>query len=310
MAPGAEILSYRIANDLGQSDSFLLAQGIMAAVDAGAKLINISMGSSSDSGLMQNAIAYAAEHGVLIIAAAGNNGIRQISYPAANTGVIAVGAVDALGNHLDFSNSGDKLAMTAPGYGVNAAWTGEQAMSVSGTSFSAPIVTGLIAAVMTQGGSGGLTQAQAYQLLLAYVNDGGAAGADAELGAGMPDIGRVLSRTTPGIYDAAVASSRILAPDAGNPYGQVEVLIQNRGTEPLINTAVKVSVGGGTVTANLTSLAPDAVQTVRVPLTQPAAAYTSGIRVDSRVSLSGGIQDAKSSNDHRVETYVAPAAKK
>ena len=310
VAPGAEILSYRVADDNGQSDNFLLSQAIVAAVNAGAKLINISMGGTSDSTLMQSAIAYAAEHGVLIIAPAGNNGTNQISHPAANTGVIAVGSVDALGNHLDFSNSGDKLALATPGYGLNAAWTGDQAMSVSGTSFSAPIVAGAIAAIMTQAGTGNLTAAQAYQLLLAYLDDGGAAGKDPQLGAGMVDLGRVFNGTTPGIYDAAVASSRILAPDAGNPYGQVEVLVQNRGTESLVNTAVQVSVGTGTVTANLTSLAPDAVRTIRVPLTQPLAAYANGIRVDSRVTLASGLQDAKPSNDHRVETYVAPAAKK
>jgi len=310
VAPGAEILSFRIADDNGGSDSFLLAKGIVAAVDAGARLINISMGSTSDSGLMQNAIAYAVGHGVLVVAAAGNNGTNQISYPAANAGVIAVGAVDALGNHLDFSNMGDQLALAAPGYGVNAAWTGDQAMCVSGTSFSAPIIGGAIAAIMTQAGTGNLTAPQAYQLLLAYLNDGGAAGKDAELGAGMPDIGRVLNAGTPGIYDAAVASSRILPPDAANPYGQVEVLVQNRGTETLVNTTVKVAVAGATTTANLTSLAPDAVSTVRVPLTQPQAAYANGILVDSRVVLSNGTQDATPSNDHRMETYVAPAAKK
>lgn len=310
VAPGAEILSYRIADDNGGSNSFLLAQGIVAAVDAGAQLINISMGSSSDSGLMQNAIAYALEHGVLIVAAAGNNGTNQISYPAANAGVIPGISVDALGNHLDFSNTGNLDAIAAPGYGLNAAWTGDQAMSVSGTSFSAPIIGGAIAAIMTQAGKGNLTAPQAYQLLLAYLNDGGAPGKDAELGAGMLDIGRVLNAGTPGIYDAAVASSRIIPPDAGNPYGQVEVLVQNRGTETLINTTLKVAVAGGTTTANLTSLAPDAVRTVRVPLTQPQSAYTNGILVDSRVVLSNGTQDAKPSNDHRVETYVAPAAKK
>lgn len=309
VAPGAEILSYRIANDNGQSNSYLLSQGIVAAVDAGAKLINISMGSTSDSGLMQNAIAYAVEHGVLIVAAAGNYGTTQISYPAANAGVIAVGSVDALGNHLDFSNTGSQLALSAPGYGLNAAWTADEAMSVSGTSFSAPIVVGAITAIMTQAGKGNLTASQAYQLLLAYLNDGGAEGKDDALGAGMPDIGRVLNANTPGIYDAAVASSRIIAPDARNPYGQVEVLVQNRGTETLINTSVNISVAGGSVTANLTSLAPDAVRTVLIPLTQPASSYTNGIRVDSRVILSGGTQDAKPSNDHRVETYVVRTAK-
>ncbi len=309
VAPGAEIFSYRIADDRGQSNSYLLSQGIVAAVDAGVRLINISMGSSSDSALMRNAIAYAAERGVLIIAAAGNYGAQQISYPAANPGVIAVGAVDALGNHLNFSNAGENLALAAPGYGLNAGWPGDQVARVSGTSFSAPIIGGAIAAIMTQAGAGNLTAMQAYQLLLAYANDGGVAGKDVELGAGMPDIGRVLNINRRGIYDAAVASSRLIAPDAGNPYGQVEVLVQNRGTETLINTTVKIGVGTATVTANLTTMAPNAVRTVRVPLAQPANAYANGIRVDSRVMLSSGMSDAKPSNDHRVETYVARISK-
>ena len=308
VAPGADILSVRIADDNGTSDSFLLAKGIVAAVDAGAGLINISMGSLGDSALVRNAVQYALEHGVLIAAAAGNNGTDQVSYPAANPGVIAVGAVDALGNHLDFSNSGAVIALAAPGYGINAAWTGDQAMTVSGTSFSTPIVIGVLAAIMTQAGTGQLTPAQAYQKMTAYLNDSGAAGPDPQLGGGMPDLGRVLNASTPGIYDAAVASTRILEPDAGNPYGQVEILLQNRGTEALVNTTVKVSTGAGEVTTNITSLVPNAVQTVRIPISQPPAAEASSIRVDARVLLSGGYQDAKPSNDRRVETYVRAAA--
>jgi hypothetical protein len=304
VAPGAEILSIRIANDNGQSDSFLLAQGIIAAVDAGARLINISFGSEGDSLIVRKALDYAFERGALIAAAAGNNGSDQVSYPAANTGVIAVGSVDALGNHLDFSNAGNSIDLAAPGYGLNAAWTGDQTMSVSGTSFSAPIVIGAIAYIMTEAGAGNLTPAQAYEQLVAYLNDGGAAGKDPELGGGMPDIGRVLNANTPGIYDGAVASSRILEPDAGNPYGQVEILVQNRGTETLINSAVHVSTGSGVVTTNITSLAPNAAQTVRVPVSQAAGAEAGSIRVTAQVVLGGGYQDAKPSNDRRVETYV------
>lgn len=309
VAPGADILSVRIANDYGQSDSFLLAQGIVAAVDAGAQLINISMGSSSDSALVQSAIEYARSKGTLIVAAAGNNGSNQVSYPAANPGVIAVGGVDALGNPLDFSNSGKSIALAAPAYGVNAAGIGDQAVSVTGTSFSAPIVSGSIAALMTEAGAATLTPAQAYQLLLAYLNDGGVAGQDPQLGGGTPALGRALAGTTPGIYDAAVASNRMIAPDAGYPYGQVEVLIQNRGTETLVNTSVQVSVGTNIVSANLTSLAPNAVQTVRVPIPEPASAYSNGLQVASQVLLSGGLQDAQPSNDRRVETYVPTGSK-
>jgi hypothetical protein len=304
VAPGADLISVRIADVDGHSDSFQLAKGIIAAVDAGASVINISMGSYGDSALVRSAVEYAREGGAVIVAAAGNNGTDEVSYPAANEGVIAVGAVDALGNHLDFSNSGIAIALAAPGFGVNAAWTGDQAMSVSGTSFSAPIVAGAIAAIMTQSGAGNLTASQAYQLLISYLNDGGTAGEDSELGAGMPDIGRVLNGTTPGIYDAAVASNRILGASSGNPYGQVEVLVQNRGTETLINTGVEVSTGGGVVTANLTSLAPNAVQTVRVPISRPPSGYPNGMRIESKVVISGGMTDVKPSNDRRVETYV------
>jgi Subtilase family len=304
IAPGADILSIRIADDNGQSDSFLLAKGIVAAVDGGAKLINISMGSFGDSALVRNAIAYARATGALIIAASGNNGLDQVAYPAANEGVIAVGAVDAMGDHLDFSNSGDSVAISAPGYGVNAAWTNGEVVSVTGTSFPSPIVAGAIAAVMTQAG-GKITANQAWSLLSSYLNDGGAAGKDTRLGAGMPDISRVLNAGKRGIYDAAIASHRILPPDAGNPYGQVEILVQNRGTENLINTAVNVSSGGNNVSTNITSLAPNAVRVVKVPISRPPSSGNKNFSVSSRVSLSGGARDIKPSNDRRNESYVA-----
>jgi hypothetical protein len=306
VAPGTEmVISVRIANDLGQSDSYLLAKGIVAAVDAGAQLINISMASFGDSVLVRNAIEYARVAGALIVAAAGNNGLDRVSYPAANDGVIAVGAVDALGNHLDFSNTGNQVDISAPGYGVNAAWIGDQAASVSGTSFSSPIVLGAIAAVKSWPGNENLTMRQAAELVFANLNDGGEAGVDSALGGGMPDLGRVLNAKTPGISDAAVASQRILPPNAANPYGQLEVLVQNRGTETLINTSVRISTPSGTVESNITSLAVNAVRAIQVPISQPVAV---GMRLESVVALSGGRRDAKPSNDRRVETYSPASA--
>jgi hypothetical protein len=255
--------------------------------------------------LVRNAIQYATNGGALIVAAAGNNGLDRVAYPAANDGVIAVGGVDATGSHLNFSNSGDSIDIAAPGFGVNAAWVGDQAASVNGTSFSAPIVTGALAAIMTEAGSQKLSAGQAWTLLSSYLNDGAAAGSDPQLGAGMPDIGRVLNSGTRGIYDAALASHRILPPDGGNPYGQIEILVQNRGTETLINTAVEVSTGGGVVSTNLTTLAPGAVHTVRIPISQPPVGGSSTLNVDSRVVVSGGARDSKPSNDRRVERYAA-----
>ncbi len=307
VAPGVnEIIAVRVADDFGMSDSFLLAQGILSAVDAGAQLINISMGSLGQSALLEQAIAYAQERGALIFAAAGNNGIEQVYYPAASDGVIAVGAVDAAGNHLDFSNTGSQIDISAPGYAINAAWPGDQAARVSGTSFSTPIVVGAVAAVMSEAGAGNLTPSQAWQLVSRYLNDAGSAGQDALYGGGMPDLGRVLNADTPGIFDAAVASQTYLPPNPGNPYGQVEVLIQNRGTETLVNTAVQVSTGGNTGNFNITTLAPNAVTTVRVPVTRSLAA--GGTEVDARVSITGGAVDAKPANDRRTQIHEAVVA--
>jgi subtilisin family serine protease len=174
------------------------------------------------------------------------------------------------------------------------------AARVSGTSFSAPIVSGAVAALMSQKN---ISARQAYNLLSANLNDGGAPGNDDELGGGMPDVGRTLQSGEFGIYDAAIASQRVLAADASNPNGQVEVVVQNRGTEMLVNTAVKVSVGGMSTTSNLSTLAPNAVATVRVPVHQDWNEATGGLRIESSAQVSGGMVDIKPSNDRRIEIH-------
>ncbi|MGY8688851.1 MAG: S8 family serine peptidase, partial [Verrucomicrobiales bacterium] len=109
VAPAAQVLSFRVADSDGNSDSFTLAQGILAAAEAGADVINISLGSTGDSGVVEEAVNKAMAAGSTIVAAAGNNGADSLSYPAAYEGVISVGSVDAAGQHLDFSNTAESL---------------------------------------------------------------------------------------------------------------------------------------------------------------------------------------------------------
>jgi subtilisin family serine protease len=307
VAPAAEVVSIRIANDLGYSDTFLLAQGILAAVDAGVSIINISMGSFGDSALVRAAIERATEAGVVVVAAAGNNSLNQVSFPAAYPQVVAVGAVDAMGNHLGFSNTGNQIAMAAPGYAIHAAWPGDQAASVTGTSFSTPIVAGAIAHVMS---SRQVSATQALALIQANLNDGGSAGVDPQLGAGMPALDRVAYAGTPGIVDAAVASQRLLPADKEISYPRVEVLVQNRGTETLLNTRVQVTTPSGTYQSNVTSLAPHAVQTISIPVSQ--SLIDAGAPAPFRAQvIAGGGADFNPSNDQRAESLLpasAPAA--
>jgi len=307
VAPGADILSLRIADDQGQSDTMLIAKGIVAAVDAGAAIINISMGSSSDSPIVANAIAYANKAGVVIVASAGNDGLGQLAFPAGNAGVIAVGAVDALGTAMAFSNSGKTLAAAAPGYLVNAAWTGDQAVGFTGTSASAPILTGAIAAAMSSGGPTLLSAGEAVSRVLTHLDDVGAPGADAATGGGMVDVGRVMQANTPGIYDAAVASNFVIPPTAEQPYPQLQVVIQNRGTEMLVNAAVQVTTPAGTVPLNITTLMPNAIQTFTLPMPISSWNAASPLQFNSSVRLSGGQTDSNPSNNRRADTYVPPA---
>lgn len=149
VAPGAHILDIRVANDKGYSVSSVLAQGIIEAVNRGAQVINISMGSYDDSFALRQAVAYASQQNVFIVAAGGNDGYDQLAYPAAIPQVISVGAVDGQNKQAVFSNSGAELDFTAPGVSLPTAWDTDKMASVSGTSQAAAVVTGVMAANLT-----------------------------------------------------------------------------------------------------------------------------------------------------------------
>lgn len=137
LAPDAQLLAvrvYRATDDdtveagLGP-DAGRLAQGIVWAVDHGATLINVSMSDDESSPALSDAAAYAASHGVLIVASAGNRGTTTNTqdsprYPAAYAGALSVAAADASGAVTDASIHGDHVQVSAPGQAVLTAATG------------------------------------------------------------------------------------------------------------------------------------------------------------------------------------------
>lgn len=294
VAPGSTVISLQVADENGYSDSFRIAEGILAAMDAGAVIINISLGSTGDSALLRSVVAMAREAGVLIVAPTGNSGSGQVLMPAAYEGVIGVGAVDKAGKVLAFSNTGVGIDLVAPGYGLNAAWTGDGAAAVSGTSFSGPIVAGMIAGVMQQMK---VTNLQAWDIILRNLDETGQPGYDLSAGNGSPNFARALASGTAGIYDAAFASYWV---DPSRP-DQMQVTIQNRGTEPLVNTAVTVKGPGGTSYFNATSLKVGAIQTFSVPIGRNQGGSAN---FETTVTISGGQQDARPGNNIRVETHT------
>jgi len=151
VAPGARILDIRVANAEGYTVSSVLTQGIIAAVDRGAQVINISLGGYGESALLRQAIDYAAQRGVVVVAAAGNEGYGQLAVPAAYQNVLSVGSVDAQNRQAYFSNSGEGLDLAAPGVGVITAWDTDKVALTSGTSQSSAIVAAAAAAYLGWG---------------------------------------------------------------------------------------------------------------------------------------------------------------
>jgi hypothetical protein len=151
VAPATRLLDIRVANSEGYSVSSTLAQGIIAAADRGARVINISLGGYGDSAILGQAVAYASQRGAIVVAAAGNEAYGQLAIPAAYESVISVGSVDANSRQAYFSNTGAGLDLAAPGVGVVTAWATDKVALVSGTSQSAALVSAAAATYLAWG---------------------------------------------------------------------------------------------------------------------------------------------------------------
>jgi thermitase len=154
VAPAVSLLDIRVADAKGESTTALVAQGILTAVDQGARVINISLGTNADAPVLRRAVEYALERGVVIVAAAGNDQATALAYPAGYAGVVSVAAVDANGVQAFFSNSGTGLVVAAPGVGIVSAYRDNQRVISSGTSQAAALTSGVVATMLGWGYSG------------------------------------------------------------------------------------------------------------------------------------------------------------
>ncbi|MFD8480891.1 S8 family serine peptidase [Kitasatospora sp. NPDC059673] len=146
LAPGVKILPiYKIGPGGGDG----IGEGIKWAVDHDAKVINISQGGPELGVRERDAIAYAYQHDVLIVAATGNAGAGVVDYPAKAQGVLAVGAVSQDLKVWSRSNFGSEVLLSAPGVRIVSAGdcgTSQYCMD-DGTSYAAPYVSAAAALV-------------------------------------------------------------------------------------------------------------------------------------------------------------------
>jgi subtilisin family serine protease len=200
VAPGARILPLKALDSSGSGSLADVASAIVFAADNGAKVINLSLGSSGASTTMQNATQYAASKGVLVVAAAGNGGVTASpSYPAADPTdqVIAVAAHDELNQPASFSQDGAYIDVAAPGVRVLSTYLSSNYVYLNGTSMAAPHVAGVAALLLSA--KPGLARADLRSAILNGAVDIHQAGRDTRTGTGRVDAVRSLAllSTTP-----------------------------------------------------------------------------------------------------------------
>jgi serine protease len=130
LAYGVRLMPVRVLNSQGEGDASTIAEGVRFAVNHGARVINLSLEfgtevTASDIPELIEALRYANRRGVVVVAAAGNEGHTTIAYPARAPDVIAVGATTEHGCLANYSNDGTGLTLVAPGGGADADLPGD-----------------------------------------------------------------------------------------------------------------------------------------------------------------------------------------
>ena len=159
IAPKAKILPLRVLATNGSGDVLHVASAITYAVNKGAKVINLSLGSDVRSAAVANAIAAATAKGVYVISSSGNSANQSITFPANEASLdtttagkfsVSVGSVNAKDEKSAFSTYGTALELVGPGEVVYGPVPGDRLGAWSGTSMAAPMVSGAIALALGQ----------------------------------------------------------------------------------------------------------------------------------------------------------------
>jgi thermitase len=143
LAHDCRLMNVKVADDQGRFDSSVAAKGVNWAVEHGANVINMSLVSTEPSPSLEEAINYAWNQGVVVVAAAGNLVGTKIVYPAYYSNCIAVAATDSNDCVASWSSQGDWVDLAAPGVDIYSTLPGNEYGYKSGTSMAAAHVSGL-----------------------------------------------------------------------------------------------------------------------------------------------------------------------
>lgn len=171
VAPSAGLLPVKVLDATGSGFMSDVGDGILWAAQNGAGVINLSLGSTSDSQYVHDRVILAVNAGALVVAAAGNNaadknpGVRnRPSYPGAYSESVCVGAIDSNNVRASWSTYGPQVDIAAPGVSIKSAYKNGGTATLSGTSMATPHVAGAAALTIANGRSTGMLTTTADDL--------------------------------------------------------------------------------------------------------------------------------------------------
>ena len=262
VAPDVALLSGKVCEDFGCTESAILAGMQWAAVEAGADVINLSLGGMDTPEVdpLEEAVNTLTEQtGALFVISAGNDGmVGSVGSPASADAALAVGAVDRDDELAYFSSQGPRVGddalkpdITAPGVDIVAARAagtqlgdpaGQQYVSASGTSMSAPHVAGAAALLAQQLGDATAEQLKATLMASARPHPELTA---FQQGAGRVDVARAITQTLVS-EPASVSFGRTLWPHDDDEPVTRELSWRNTGSQPLtVDLAIEATGPGG-----------------------------------------------------------------
>ncbi|MHA6483748.1 S8 family peptidase [Paenibacillus sp. strain BS8-2] len=189
-----KIMPVKVLDSSGAGSTYSVAQGIIWAVDHGAKVINMSLGNYAQADFLHDAIKYAYERDVVLIAASGNDNTDRPGYPAAYPEVFAVAATTNNKEKASFSNYGDYIDVAAPGDSIASTYPGSQYAALSGTSMASPHVAALAGLIRSVNPD--LTNEEVMEIMRSSAQDLGTDGKDIYFGYGEIDLNKALHAAT------------------------------------------------------------------------------------------------------------------
>ncbi|TMR94324.1 S8 family serine peptidase [Nonomuraea basaltis] len=246
VAPEADVLSVRVIledeepgfREFNSAERFenVVARGIRYAVDEGADVINMSISKELATREERAAIRYAISKGVVLVAAAGNDGDRKIdgdfapySYPAAFPGVVSVGATDRRLRRATFSNWNSSVQVAAPGVDIMGAGPGDEYWIGRGTSQATALVSGVAALIKAKYPK--MSTPLVAQAMTASATDRPPGGYDIATGFGVVNAARALTeaaRLAGHTETASGAEAHDPAkPLAGGQAGPIKVIVRD-----------------------------------------------------------------------------------